>query len=86
MLNLIIIVKLQRNANCGQNVAENGACVVAPPVGMFQERSIGPFDIQDIFSSLLSPSGISNQFTDILTFQSIVALGWFLAGNGITHV
>ena len=86
---LLILIHAPKGINgkkCqnNENVAENGACIVAPQG--FQEKSIGPFDIQDIISSLINPRTISNQFTDILTFQSMIALGWFLAGKFISFL
>ena len=36
-------------------------------------------NVQGVLDGLLSPATISNHFTDILLFQSILAIGWFTA-------
>ena len=59
---------------------EDGSCFAVNNIDAIK-RSLGPFPIQDIFSSLLDPSGISNQFTDILLFQSLIAIGWIFGGR-----
>ena len=38
-------------------------------------------DYPKILNGLLSPAKISNQFTDILLFQSLIAVGWVTAGK-----
>ena len=38
-------------------------------------------DLPKVLMGLLSPMTISNHFTDIVLFQSIIAVGWFTAGE-----
>ena len=38
-------------------------------------------DYPKILNGLLSPATISNQFTDILLFQTLIAVGWVTAGK-----
>ena len=45
------------------------------------KRSVGPYPIQDILFGLFSPEKISNQFTDVILFQTIIAVGWIVAGT-----
>ena len=40
-------------------------------------------DLPKVLMGLLSPATISNHFTDIVLFQSIIAIGWFTAGKTI---
>ena len=70
---------VQSTEKCSTQV-EDGSCFAVNNIDAI-ERSLGPFPIQDIISSLMAPKGISNQFTDILFFQSLIAIGWILAGT-----
>ena len=62
------------------SVVENGSCLALNNVEVMK-RALGPFPIQDIFDGLLAPEGISNHMTDILLFNTILALGWIFGGK-----
>ena len=38
-------------------------------------------NVPGVLQGLLSPATISNHFTDIVLFQSILAIGWFTASK-----
>ena len=62
------------------SVVENGSCLALNNVEVMK-RALGPYPIQDIFDGLLAPEGISNHMTDILLFNTILALGWIFGGK-----
>ena len=62
------------------SVVENGSCLALNNAEVIK-RALGPYPIQDIFDGLLAPEGISNHMTDILLFNTILALGWIFGGK-----
>ena len=69
---------MKSTENC--SVVENGSCLALNNVEVMK-RALGPYPIQDIFDGLLAPEGISNHMTDILLFNTILALGWIFGGK-----
>ena len=76
---LLNISPVQSTEKC--SVAEDGSCL-ANNLDVVKRSVVGPpIPIQDILFGLFSPSKISNQFTDVILFQTIIAVGWIVAGN-----
>ena len=60
---------------------EDGSCL-DHNLDVVKRSVVGPpIPIQDILFGLFSPSKISNQFTDVILFQTIIAVGWIVAGT-----
>merc|ERR1712223_2347933 len=55
---------------------EDGACQEGEVVKRSLEAR-NDLDLQAVLMGLLSPATISNHFTDIVLFQTIIAIGWF---------
>ena len=59
---------------------EDGSCLAS--LDVVKRSVVGPpIPIQDILFGLFSPEKISNQFTDVILFQTIIAVGWIVAGT-----
>merc|ERR1712172_384294 len=74
----VLIAPVKSTKKC--SVVENGSCFALNNVEVMK-RALGPYPIQDIFDGLLAPEGISNHMTDILLFNTILALGWIFGGS-----
>jgi len=77
---LLNISPVQSTEKC--SVAEDGSCQALNNLDVVKRSVVGPpIPIQDILFGLFSPSKISNQFTDVILFQTIIAVGWIVAGT-----
>ena len=77
---LLNISPVQSTEKC--SVAEDGSCQAMNNLDVVKRSVVGPpIPIQDILFGLFSPSKISNQFTDVILFQTIIAVGWIVAGT-----
>lgn len=73
ILNLHLV---QSTSKCVDGItSEDGSCQSANRV----KRTLD-IDYPEILKGLLSPATISNHFTDIILFQTILAVGWVSAG------
>ena len=80
LASLLNISPVQSTEKC--SVAEDGSCQALNNLDVVKRSVVGPpIPIQDILFGLFSPSKISNQFTDVILFQTIIAVGWIVAGN-----
>ena len=78
LVSLLNIAPVKSTRKC--SVVENGSCLALNNVEVMK-RALGPYPVQDIFDGLLAPEGISNHMTDILLFNTILALGWIFGGK-----
>jgi len=79
-VSLLTVGPVKSIDQCSKEIYEDESCYSWNRVDATQ-RTASDYSFQDTLNSLLLPETISNQFTDIVVFQTITALGWLFAGT-----
>ena len=75
-----LLTTVQSVSKCANGeISENGACQEDKVLKRSIAEARNDVDLPKVIMGLLSPATISNHFTDIVLFQSIIAIGWFTA-------
>jgi len=75
-----LLTTVQSVSKCAiGEISENGACQEDKVLKRSIAEARNDVDLPKVIMGLLSPATISNHFTDIVLFQSIIAIGWFTA-------
>jgi len=70
-----LLSTVQSTSKCADGtLMEDGGCHE-----VVKRQASNNLDLPNVLSGLLSPGTISNHFTDILLFQSVIAIGWVTA-------